>query len=421
MRHFLLSITCLCASLAAQDPTAQPPILPVVTPPYPAPFTQPQSPQSPPSSVNIKSTGPVEEGTPTVSFDRPLVLEPKIRDITTLHNSMPQSLVGIGLVVGLPGTGSTDRGSRMALLNFIQREGLNFTIADVVGGATALVTLTAELPTFAKEGDTIDVKCAALGVVTSLRYGVLIRAELHAVNGDTYALAQGALAVNGIQGEGANAKITKGSTTTGWLTNGGQVVKNLESSFWSDSGCLELRLLNPSPANASSIANGIRSVLTDFGLTVTAVDPALVRIPVADGQRTSDMALKILGLIGEVRVKVDNPATVVIDQSSGTVIAGEGVMISPCVVGLEEITVAVMNDDDISQPNPFGNGETARTGRTRIDVQSESKGLKPMTGGATVGDLLANLKSLGMTPSQLVAVFTALDHGHFLQARLELR
>lgn len=406
MRNLCISLASLCAVLTAQQPDPQNPA--------PAPNA---------SSVTVTPPAPpAPTAAATVPFDRPMVLQPKIRNITSLHNSMPQPLVGIGLVVGLPtGSNSSDRGSRVALLNYIHREGLNLTIADVVAGSVALVTLTCDLPAFAKVGEQLDVKCSTIGDANSLRGGQLLRAELHAVDGDTYVIAQGALVVNGFQAKGANADVKQGSPTTGWINNGGQVVKNLESSFWSESGCLELRLLNPSPFNAASIAEGVRSVVTDLGLSVEAVDQSLVRIPMPADKRTNTMALQLLNLIGEVRVPVENPAKVVIDQSSGTVLAGEGVLISPCVVGLSELTIAVMNDDDVVQPNPFGRGDTERVGRTRIDVQTRDSELKPLAGGATVGDLLANLKTLGLTPSQLVAVFTALDGGGFLQARLELR
>jgi flagellar P-ring protein precursor FlgI len=79
------------------------------------------------------------------------VLSPRIRNITRLHNSMPHQLIGIGIVTGLAKTGSSDRGTRQAILNVVRQNGLNLTIADVVGGTTALVSLTCTLPPFAKK------------------------------------------------------------------------------------------------------------------------------------------------------------------------------------------------------------------------------------------------------------------------------
>jgi flagellar basal body P-ring protein FlgI len=102
---------------------------------------------------------------------------------------------------------------------------------------------------------------------------------------------------------------------------------------------------------------------------------------------------------------------------------GEGVLISPCVVGLSDLTIAIVEEDQVSQPNPLAQGTTERVGRTRVEVQSGNTELKKVGGGggATVSDLLQNLKTLGLTPTQLVSVFQALDQGGFLHATLEVR
>ncbi|MCK5945549.1 MAG: flagellar basal body P-ring protein FlgI, partial [Planctomycetes bacterium] len=132
--------------------------------------------------------------------------------------------------------------------------------------------------------------------------------------------------------------------------------------------------------------------------------------------------MQVLGLIGNVRVAVENPTKVTIDQTSGTVLAGEGVLISPCVVGLSELTIAIVEEDFVSQPNALAQGSTERVGRSRVEAETSSTELQPIGGGgATVADLLQNLKALGLTPAQLVQVFIALDQGGFLHADLEVQ
>ncbi|MBX3463709.1 MAG: flagellar basal body P-ring protein FlgI [Planctomycetes bacterium] len=350
------------------------------------------------------------------------VLSPRIRNITRLHNSMPHQLLGIGIVTGLPpGNGSSDRGTRQAILNVVRQLGLNLTIADVIGGTTALVSLTCTLPPFSKTGQMLDVKVEVLSDALSLRGGELLRAELKGVDGQTYVVAQGALITPGFVAAGTNASATKNPSATAWLHNGGLVVREERSSFFSESGALELQVLNPSPFNAASIAAGVRTALDGSPALVSAVDPALIRIELPDADRTNENALRILNLVGNVRVAVENPARVVVDQASGTVLAGEGVLISPCVVGLSELTVAIVNEDEIVQPNPWAQGTTERVARTRVEVQTNDPELQKLSGGATVADLLQNLRALGMTPAQLVLVFQALDQGGFLHGTLEVR
>lgn len=349
------------------------------------------------------------------------VISPRIRSITRLHNSLPHQLIGIGLVTGLAGTGSSDRGTRQAVLNFIRQQGLNLTIADVVGGSTALVSLTCTLPPFAKQGQLLDVKVEVLSDTISLRGGDLLRAELKGVDGQVYVVAQGALLVSGISAGGQNASVQKNPSATAWLHNNGLVVREEPTSFFSESGSLELQLLNPSAFNAASVAAGIATALAGSPAVVSAVDTSLVRIDLSDRDRTNENALRILNLVGAVRVPVENPAKITIDQVSGTVLAGEGVLISPCVVGMTELTIAITEQDFVSQPNAFAQGTTERVGRTRVEVANDSTELKKVGGGATVAELLDNLKTLGLTPAQLVSVFQALDQGGFLHATLEVR
>lgn len=350
------------------------------------------------------------------------VLSPRISSITRVANSMPHQLTGIGLVTGLPGTGSNDKGTRQALINYIKRHDLNLNLTDVTNGSTALVALTCNLPPFAKEGTELDVKIEVVGDALSLRGGQLMRAELKGVDGKAYISAQGAIVVAGFTAKGKNSGVDKNPSATGHLLNGGIVIQEEHTSFFSESGALELRLLNPSPYNSSSVAAGIKTALAGTKIRVTPVDPSLVRLELPEENLTNEYAMKVLGLIGNVRVAVENPTKVTIDQVSGTILAGEGVMISPCVVGLSELTISIVEEDFVSQPNAFSQGETAGVNRTRVETDETSTELQPIGGGgATVSDLLQNLKALGLTPAQLVSVFTALDQGGFLHATLEVR
>lgn len=414
----------------AQQPTPAPTPTPAPEPPppplpdpvgTPPPATDPAAKPAGPAEVPAFPAAPLPEAPVRQNGIGETVLSPRIRNVTRLHNSMPHQLIGIGIVTGLANTGSSDRGTRQAILNVVRQLGLNLTIADVVGGTTALVSLTCSLPPFAKQGQAIDVKVEVLSDAVSLRGGELLRAELRGVDGLNYVVAQGALVVAGYTAAGTSASVQKNTNTTAWLPNGGLVVREEATSFFSESGALELQVLNPSPYNAASIASGVAAALAGSAAVVTAADPALVRIELPDEERTNENALRILNLVGNVRVQVENPAKVMIDQASGTVLAGEGVLISPCVVGLSDLTIAIVEEEQVVQPNPLAAGTTERVGRTRVEVQSNSTELKKVGGGATVADLLQNLKTLGLTPSQLVSVFQALDQGGFLHATLEVR
>jgi flagellar P-ring protein precursor FlgI len=389
------------------------------------PAQQPAGPAAPPPAPGAAPAAPTPTAAQEVAVRQnnagETILMPRIRNVTRLHNSMPHQLIGIGVVTGLPKTGSSDRGTRQAILNVVRQLGINLTMADVVGGSTALVSLSCSLPPFGKQGQLMDVKVEAISDAESLRGGELLRAELRGVDGRTYVVAQGPVVTAGFAASGQAASVKVNPSTTGWVPNGGIVVLEENTQFFSESGALELQVLNPSPFNATSIAAGIATALEGTAAKVSAVDPALVRIELTDADRTNENALRLLNLVGSVRVQVENPAKVIIDQASGTVLAGEGVLISPCVVGLSDLTITIVEEEQVSQPNPFAEGSTERVSRTRIEATTTNTELKKLGGGATVSDLLSNLKTLGLTPVQLIQVFQSLDQGGFLQATLEVR
>jgi flagellar P-ring protein precursor FlgI len=349
-------------------------------------------------------------------------IQARVRDITKLHGTMTNHLSGQGLVTGLKGTGSGDKVTRQAMANFIRRFGLNISESDLTSGNFALVSLSGELPPFAHEGMRIDVTAAMLGDGTSLYGGQLVYGFLSGPDDRVYATAAGSISVGGVSAAGPSARVNVNHVNVGRIPSGGTVVEAVRSTFLSERGDLELRLLNPSVATAQSIAIGINKLLAESGCRAGAVDPGLVRITLPADKRSDESAIALLNQVGDVRVQVDNPATVVIDETTGLVLAGEGVMISPCVVALSDLTITVVSEDEVVQPLPginFGNTEIVN--RTRIDVQTGDTGFKPIAGGATVDDLLANLKALALTPRQLVNVFQALKSEGYLHAELKLR
>jgi len=283
-----------------------------------------------------------------------------------------------------------------------------------------LVTLTASLPPFATEGTQVEVQVQSPTDATGLRGGTLQRAELRGVDGLTYVVAQGAVITAGINVTAPGARAEKNPSQSGIVPNG-FAVRPMESSYFSEAGAVELQLINPNVADALAISKAIAGALAGEQYQVEPADSGLVRILFPEQQRTGQRALEVLQRVGSLSVPTEGPTTVAIDQVSGTVIAGAGIVVSPCVLGLSELTIAVTTDPYVVQPNPFTYSQAEQVSRTHIEVRSDSKDLKPVAGGVTVGELLQNLRSLGLTPAQLVTVFTELHRWHYLQARLEVR
>src|SRR5690606_1169999 len=351
----------------------------------------------------------------------PTTVTVRLQQITRLHNSQPNVLEGVGLVVGLNGTGAGDVVSRTALQNFVCSHNLNIKTSDLVAGAASLVHVTAELPAFSHEGMLLDVTVSGIGDATSLFGGTLIQTELRGIDGKVYALASGRVIVGGFSASGATAKVTRNHTTVGHIAKGARVVEELRSSFLSPAGHREPQLINPNPQTAVAIAAAVDAASRELGCRSRAIDRGLVRIELPAQQRTEAFALEVLTRIADLQVRVHNPATVVVDESTGLVLAGEGVMISPCTVNLEDLTISVATEDEVVQPLPgINRGVTAIVPRTQIDITTGRTELKPLRGGATVAELLENLKALELSPRQLVVVFQKLAEHGYLQAELKV-
>ncbi len=361
------------------------------------------------------------------AFAQDPVLKVPIRNITRLHGAMNNTITAIGLVTGLNKTGSGDRATRQAAANFIRRYNLNVTEADLTSGSVALVSVSAELPPFAHIGRTLDVQVKALGDAISLEGGYLEQVDLayyDGPNSKVYAVAAGIVSTGGYAAQGVTASVARNNPTSGRVTGGGRVVEPLSPELLSEAGDLQLVLLHPSLRTAHNIVAGINRVLGDGGVRAFVQDEALVRITLPLDKRDRISILRSLGLIRDIKVAVEHPQKVIVHLDTGTIIAGAGVQISPCVVAMSDLTISVISEQDVSQPAPGiqNPGTTERVDRTLIDVTIQDRDPVALGGGgATVGELLENLKSLQLSPRQLIEVFKWLDRGGYLHAPLEVQ
>lgn len=356
------------------------------------------------------------------SQQAPLMLP--LRQITELQGAMSNRLTGFGLVTGLNSTGSGSKVTRQALLNFIQRHGINPQLGDLATGSTALVAVSSELPAFSKVGMKLDVEISAIGEESDLRGGRLLPVKLHAWDGHVYATAAGPIFVNGFKAESIDKRtsILSNHVTGGTISNGAQVVVAPKSFFLSEEGYLELRFRNPSVSTSIEAASAINKLLEDTRYKALPVDGYLVRVELPEMLRTEGHAMRILNKIGSVLVPIRVEHKVILNETSGLIIAGEKVQISPCVLALSNLTVTIVSQDEVVQPTtPYTKGHTAIVGRTSIDVQRENSNITALKGGGTVGDLVANLKALALNPQELIDVFKHLKAIGYLHAELITR
>lgn len=344
-----------------------------------------------------------------------------IRDVASVEGVRINQLVGYGLVVGLGGTG--DQATQVpyttqSLLSMFQRLGINVPASvgsNLQPKDVAAVMVTANLKPFAQPGQRLDITVSAVGNASSLAGGTLLMTPLKGADGQTYAVAQGNLVVSGY-GAAANGS----STQTNFLTAGtiarGATVERAVASNFDQAGPLTLALDTPSFSTASRIADRINQ---SYGAgTAVALNAGVVQVraPVAPGARTA-----FLGQVESLDVTPETPpAKVVIDSRSGTVVLGQNVTLGSCAVAHGNLSVTIDTKYEVSQPNPFGAGQTVVVPQSQVQAKQEKAKLLMFNPGVTLEAVVRALNAVGATPSDLIAILQAMKSAGALHARLEV-
>ncbi len=350
-----------------------------------------------------------------------------LRSITRIHGQRSNTLTGIGVVTGLAGTGDGTATARRSLANMLRRMGRNVSPSELASGNIAMVQISAKLPAFARQGTPLDVLVASIGEASSLRGGNLIETPLYGADGKIYALASGSL-ITGFKESGRNAEFKENHPTVGRIANGAicePPVEDLLTSLLNDSGELRLLLTEISTGTAVRARSAIDGFLGAHQIgSCKLAGPNLLSVRFNKHQST-DQLLEILDQIGTLQIQPVSIPTITCNQRNGTVVIGAGVRISPCLIGIENLTVQVTENVRISQPgNAFSKnapGETQKYSETEIKTQSEGSGLQPLESQENLGHLLQALRLLGVDGRQLITVIKELHGAGKIHGELIIR
>ena len=357
-----------------------------------------------------------------------VVTADRIKDLTNVAGVRNNQLIGYGLVVGLNGTG--DGGdvpfTGQSLRSVLGRLGVNvdgvisdFDVAgvqanNIAADNVAAVMVTATLPPFAKPGQSIDVNVSTIGSAESLRGGTLIMTRLRGVDGEVYALAQGALTSTGLEVNAAGDEITIGVPTAGRIPNGASVERMIESPF-NRSEHIVLNVRDGDFTTAKEIVDKINQVFGEN--TANAIDgvSVAVRAPADPNARVS-----FLSLIENLDVTPGDPsAKVVVNSRTGTVVISRNVRVSAAAVTHGPITVTIDATNEVSQPNPFADqGETVEFQNAEVAVDEPNNKMFLFQPGVDLRDIVDAVNQTGATPSSLIAILEALKSSGSLRAEL---
>ncbi len=348
----------------------------------------------------------------------------KVKDLADIEGVRENNLVGYGLVVGLAGTGDSPNAipfTRQSLANMLERLGVNAkdVLDKIKTKNVAAVMVTAKLPSLARQGTRIDVTVSSLGDSKSLEGGLLLATPLSGPDGQTYAVAQGAMVVGGFQATGKDgSSVSKNHTTVARIAEGATVEKETGFELAELGDTLRFTLRQPDFTTATRLKDAINAAFKEK--LANATDNGRVDVTVPDRYKK-----ELSGMIGKIQslhVEPSLEARVVIDEKTGTIVMGEDVRIAPVAISHANLTIKITEETKVSQPFSFNvAGETVAVDSTKnikVDDDANKGKFTMLRGGANLSDLVSGLNALGVKPRDVISILQNIKAAGALNAEL---
>ncbi len=341
----------------------------------------------------------------------------RLKDIASFQLDNDMQLIGYGLVVGLDGTGdSKSAGFTMqSLTNMMERMGITLSAGQVKVKNVAAVMVTGRIPSYARIGSNLDCTVSSMGDASSLQGGMLLVTPLTGTDGTVYAMAQGPISIGGFNAQTSGGdKISENYTLVGRIP-GGAIVE-AQRDFDINPEVLSINLINPDFTTSKRVADKINATV-DPGMAV-AMDEGNVTVRIPTGFRTPGGLVDLISRVETLEIIPDAVARVVINEKTGTIVAGEFVTLSAVALAHGNLKIEIKATPQVSQPQPFSQGKTVLTRDSEITAEAEEARIIHFEEKASIGDLAEALNQIGATPRDIIAIFQALKLAGALRAEL---
>ena len=344
-------------------------------------------------------------------------LATRLKDVADVQGVRPNQLIGYGLVVGLNGSGDGTQAqfTIQSIVNMLERMGINVDPKQVKVKNVASVMVTADMPPFAKIGQKIDVVVSSLGDAKSLQGGTLLLTPLKGADGKVYAMAQGPLSIGGFAAGGGGASVQKNHPTAGRIPNGATIEREIPLSLNAKKQ-IHISLRNPDFTTVVRAVDAVNQLVGQKVAFPLDAETFVVNVP----RRYKGNVVGLLAAIENCEINPDHKAEVVLDERTGTVVIGADVRLSPVAIAHGNLSIKITNNPEVSQPAPFGQGQTVVTPNTQVEAEEQKARLLSIPAQNTIGDLVSALNAIGVTPRDLISILQSIKAAGALRAELKV-
>ncbi|WP_295054146.1 flagellar basal body P-ring protein FlgI [Sulfuricurvum sp.] len=330
----------------------------------------------------------------------------RISEVANIVGVRDNQIIGYSLVVGLKktGDGTTSKFTLQSIANMLKAMNIDMNPVDIKSKNVAAVVVTAKFAPFARQGDAFDVTVSSIGDAKSLEGGTLLMTPLKGVDGKIYALAQGSISIGGKNEKGAGAE---SHPTVGMVYGGGLVEREISQDL-SHQQSATLSLKTSNFANAVAIQNVINAKYRKN--IASAVDPRTIKLDLPNNKSM----VEFLAEVQSLDIDYAQDQKIIINERTGTIIAGVDVEVKPVVITQGDMTVKILSQNEVAKPaGSVAMDKSLVIGLNENEVYTEK-------GTTTVANIARSLQKLGATPKEMISILQAMKSAGAISVDLEV-
>ncbi|WP_245643445.1 flagellar basal body P-ring protein FlgI [Roseateles chitosanitabidus] len=342
-----------------------------------------------------------------------------LRQLVDVEGVRENQLLGYGLVVGLNGSGDSTqvKFAGQSVANLLKQFGVKLPEkTEAKSRNVATVMVSASFPAGYRRGQAIDITVSSLGDAKSLRGGTLMLTELHAADGEVYALAQGNMVVTGLSAQGqSGSSVTVNTPTTGRVPNGATIEREIATDFDTRPDVV-LNLKRPGFQTATQIVDAVNRRFGEGVASTRDGSSVAVRAPAEPTQRVAFVAqLEALSIDAAQALP-----RVIFNSRTGTVVISDGVKVRPAAVSHGSLKVVISETPRVSQPNALSQGQTRTVPQSQVKVDQGDGRMFRWPAGTSLQAIVDMVNSIGANPDDLMAILQALDQAGAIEGELQV-